>query len=355
MVDLLPTDEQKNIADTVRRFLAEEFPVERLISKDVDPARLRLGWDSIAELGCLAIGLSEAQGGAGLTLVEEMLVAQEFGRILGPPEIFGAILAARLAAACGSESMARGIGAGAARVAALAPVTPFELKDGLTGDFYLFDHDQADFALLVSPVGAMLFPMDAITVEEAIGLDAFVPIARVNAINLKPVWAKYEPAWWHQALLLAAAYLSGLIQAACAMATGYAKLRQQFGQPIGAFQAVKHRCVDMAIGAEAIGSQIAFAALAIRNGAPDAAFQAMSAKLVAGQNAVRTAQDNIQVHGAIGVTSELAPHLYLKRAHLIDRLFGSNRLLGGMMLSASVAYSGNARLNTLDAMESSDR
>jgi len=49
MVDLLPNDEQKNIADTVRRFLAEEFPVERLIAKDVDPARLRLGWDSIAE------------------------------------------------------------------------------------------------------------------------------------------------------------------------------------------------------------------------------------------------------------------------------------------------------------------
>ena len=340
MVDLLPTDEQRSISDTVARFLADGFPVERLVTAEADPAAGKAGWAAIAEIGCLGIALSEDRGGAGMSLIEEMLVAQEFGRVVGPTELLSAMLAARLAAACGSDATAQGIAAGTVRVATLSPITPVEMGAGLSGDFYLLDHAQADVALFVGEGGAMLFPMTALGPQAAEGLDAFVPLARVTARNLPPSCVKLEPVWWQQALLLAAAYLSGITQATCAMASDYAKLRHQFGQPIGAFQAVKHRCVDMAIGAEAIGSQIAFAALLIGDGAPDATFQAMSAKLVAAQNAIRSAQDNIQVHGAIGTTAELPAHLYLKRAHLADRLFGSGRLLGDRLLASDGPYTG---------------
>ena len=340
MVDLLPTEEQLSISDTVARFLADGFPVERLVTSEADPAAREAGWAAIAEIGCLGIGLGEDHGGAGMSLVEEMLVAQEFGRVVGPTELLSAMLAARLAAACGVEAIAQGIAAGTLRVATLSPITPVEMGTGLSGDFYLLDHQQADVALFVGEGGAMLFPMASLTPQPAEGLDAFVPLARIALRGAEPSCVRLEPMWWRQALLLAAAYLSGITQAACAMASDYAKLRHQFGRPIGSFQAVKHRCVDMAIGAEAIGSQIAFAALVIGGDAPDATFQAMSAKFVAAQNAIRSAQDNIQLHGAIGTTAELPAHLYLKRAHLVDRLFGSSRLLGDRLLASDGPYTG---------------
>jgi alkylation response protein AidB-like acyl-CoA dehydrogenase len=127
------------------------------------------------------------------------------------------------------------------------------------------------------------------------------------------------------ALVLAAASLAGICGVVQNMAVEYAKIREQFGQPIGTFQAIKHRCADMAVRTEAASAQASFAAIALRDGRADSTFQAIAAKLIAGTYAIASAQENIQIHGAIGTTAELPAHLFLKRAHLLDLCFGAGR------------------------------
>jgi alkylation response protein AidB-like acyl-CoA dehydrogenase len=128
-----------------------------------------------------------------------------------------------------------------------------------------------------------------------------------------------------RASVLAAAALVGIAEATRDMAAEYSKVRVQFGKPIGAYQAIKHRCADMAVRAEAASSQVLFAALSIDEGRPDDAFQAASAKVVASDAAIRNAADNIQIHGGMGYTFEHDAHLYLKRAHVFDRIAGDSR------------------------------
>jgi alkylation response protein AidB-like acyl-CoA dehydrogenase len=109
------------------------------------------------------------------------------------------------------------------------------------------------------------------------------------------------------------------------MGVAYAKIREQFGQPIGGFQAIKHHCADMAARAEAAYSASVFAALSVVAGRSDATFQAASARIVAADAAIRNAATNIQVHGGIGFTAECDANLFLKRAHLLEKIGGATR------------------------------
>ncbi|MGJ3627928.1 acyl-CoA dehydrogenase family protein [Sphingomonas sp. MMS24-JH45] len=119
--------------------------------------------------------------------------------------------------------------------------------------------------------------------------------------------------------LLLSAYLTGVAQASTAMAVAYAGTREQFGQPIGAFQAVKHICADMATRAAAAEAQTFFAAATFGRGADDGA-EVAAARLLAADAALANAKANIQVHGGMGFTAECDAHLLLKRAHLVARL-----------------------------------
>jgi alkylation response protein AidB-like acyl-CoA dehydrogenase len=107
------------------------------------------------------------------------------------------------------------------------------------------------------------------------------------------------------------------------MSVEYGKVRQQFGKPIGSFQAIKHRCADMAVRAEVARSVVTYAAVALAEGEPDAARHAGIAKALAGNAALANATDNIQNHGGMGYTWESDAHLYLKRARLLEHCFGT--------------------------------
>src|SRR3546814_1614186 len=109
--------------------------------------------------------------------------------------------------------------------------------------------------------------------------------------------------------LIDAAALAGIAQAALQMGVDYAGLREQFGRPIGTFQAVKHHCANMAIAARCARDQVSFAAVAIDEGRADAALQVESALFVAGTAAIENAGKNIQIHGGIGFSDEADPHL----------------------------------------------
>ena len=129
---------------------------------------------------------------------------------------------------------------------------------------------------------------------------------------------------------------SGIAEAERDMGARYAIDREQFGRPIGAFQAVKHRVADTAIRAEAAWSQTAVAALRVAAGEGGAQFQASSAKVVATDAAIRNGRDTIQNHGAIGFTAEHDAHLFLKRAHVLDHVLGDTRTHLSIVLDAEV-------------------
>jgi alkylation response protein AidB-like acyl-CoA dehydrogenase len=128
-----------------------------------------------------------------------------------------------------------------------------------------------------------------------------------------------------RARVLTAAMLLGISHAVRDMAAEYANLREQFGKPIGAFQAIKHSCADMVVQAEAAQAQVLFAAASITGGRPDAGFQSIAAKIIATQAAYSGARHNIQIHGAMGFTVECDAHWFLKRTHVLDQLGGSLR------------------------------
>ncbi len=138
-------------------------------------------------------------------------------------------------------------------------------------------------------------------------------------------------------LALASAVLVGISQAVTDLSVEHAKNRVQFGRPIGVNQAIKHACVDMAVSTEAALQQTLFGAISLRSGRPDAEFQVLAAKVVAGRAAIDNAAHCIQVHGGMGYTDEHNAHLYLKRAHVLDHFFCGSREGLSALLAADPA------------------
>jgi alkylation response protein AidB-like acyl-CoA dehydrogenase len=128
--------------------------------------------------------------------------------------------------------------------------------------------------------------------------------------------------------------LCGVGEEARDQAARYAKERFQFGRAIGVFQAVKHRCADMAVRSEAAWSQTVYAALALRDGHADAGLHVSSAKVLATDAAIENASSNVQVHGGYGFTTEFDAHLLVKRAHVLDRMAGLARIHVATVLAA---------------------
>jgi alkylation response protein AidB-like acyl-CoA dehydrogenase len=117
--------------------------------------------------------------------------------------------------------------------------------------------------------------------------------------------------------------LAGMAQATTDQSVGYAKDREQFGQPVGGFQAVKHRCADMAIQSEVANCQVLYAALALRDGLDDGPFHAHAARVVAARAAIANSQVNVQNHGGIGFTWEHTAHRFVTRAQVRTRTAGN--------------------------------
>lgn len=328
-MNLLPSAEQAQIIDSLRSFLVEQAPVSRF-----RPPAAQIGnsdaalWSQIGELGFLGVSVAESQGGIGLGAKEDLLVHREFGRHLLSPSILAISLAARLAAACDATTLLAGLLAGSTHVALANPRGLVKFGAACSGDFHLFDSHDAPFVLSCSDQGLALFERGQFKgIANVLGTDNVVALERATLESAKPlIWRPAsEGRLYDHALLLAAAYAVGIAEATRDMAVDYAKVREQFGKPIGSFQAVKHLCADMAIRAEAAMCQAAFAASTLAEDKAGAEFQARSAKIVATKAALENAAQNIQVHGAIGFTSEADAHLYLKRAHVVDQLFGDQR------------------------------
>jgi alkylation response protein AidB-like acyl-CoA dehydrogenase len=335
-VDLLPTTEQDEIVATVRTQLEREFDLHRLAELDgaasvVDDAL----WRRCAELGWFGLGLQESLGGVGYTLVEEALLFAEIGSHATPGPFLPTVLAARLTALAGATELRDAILAGEQRVALAEPHGDPDASAGATvsGTFRVTDHGGADLVLVVVGDAASVVAATDLVAEPMPSLDLLVPTA-VGTVSGAPAVCHLDDArsLRLRATVLVASELAGITTATAQQSTQYAKDREQFGQPVGAFQAVKHRCADMAVRADAATSLTRYAALAVLDGLPDAAFHAEAARAVAARNAVENAQINVQNHGGIGFTWEHTAHRYVTRAQVRSRTIGTVRDALGELL-----------------------
>ncbi len=308
IIDLHPTDEQQMIADSIGGMLADLLPVDRLREESGHGgARERAMWSDIAELGIFGMGVPEADGGAGYGLPEEVIAARELGRVLASPSLLAQIAAVHLAE--GEDRTA--LIAGETRAAFAAP--------GLGGDLFLYDGEGAGWIVLLDS-GASLHRTDAFEWADAHAMDETLGISRTSP-SPAPVT---RHAIADQISLLISAALSGLAQSATDLAVDYAKQREQFGQPIGSFQAIKHSLADMRVRADAADSQARVAAVSFGLGGNDTS-EVAAARWLAGNAAIKNAKASIQVHGGMGFTAECDAHLFLKRAHLLAGLGSSRR------------------------------
>lgn len=317
IVDLLPSEEQQLIDDSVRALLAERLPVERLRDASTHGGVAeRAAWADFAALGLFGIGIAEAQSGLGLGAAEEALVARALGRNLVSLSVLAQMAAPHLAS---DDGLRARLIAGEIR-ATFANIVDAGAAQRIDGA------DAGQLILLGDGVSLIAAPADA---EAVPCIDETVALARLSSGFSAP---DRDVAAERVSLLLAA-YLTGIAQATLDMAVAYAGTREQFGQPIGAFQAIKHACADMAVRAAAAEAQMLHAAVTFGAGLDDRT-EVASARLLATDAALGNANANLQIHGAMGFTAECDAHLYLKRARLISVLGSSrqaelDRLLAG--------------------------
>jgi len=150
--------------------------------------------------------------------------------------------------------------------------------------------------------------------------------------------ARFDESQVARLRLIDAAALAGMAQTALEMSVAYAGIREQFGRPIGSFQAVKHHCANMAIAARCARDQTTFAAVALDEGRADARLQVECAFFVAGTAALDNAGKNIQIHGGMGFSDEADPHLFLKRARLQIEIGGGLEAANERVLNAEAGW-----------------
>jgi alkylation response protein AidB-like acyl-CoA dehydrogenase len=335
-MDLLPTSEQEQILDAAKAFLEGEVPLSRLRPEKGEIGNSdHLLWPQLGALGFWGLSLDERSGGAGLSVCEEYLLYREFGRHLLSLGALGITLGARIAESAGISDAIASLLSGEARVALANPRGPTTVDRVSSGSWHLLEGKDADWVVAWSATGSALFRADQFRiVEDVVAMDSHMTLLRAELPPTQP--AAFVPASDDdnslRALLLISAYAVGIAEATRDEAVEYAKVREQFGQPIGKFQAVKHRCAEMAIRAEVAYCQATYSALALQNALEDQGLQVIAAKVLATDTALRNSADNIQVHGAFGFTAEANAHLYLKRAHTLDFLGGSLREQKAMLL-----------------------
>jgi alkylation response protein AidB-like acyl-CoA dehydrogenase len=232
------------------------------------------------------------------------------GRQLAAPSVLATMGAAHAAPLAGAAGL-RGRPMPAARIAA-----GLRRRDRIV----LVADDAADLVLVRAPAAAVVHAAGSVAARP---LDSRLWLAELSeCASLGEPVARFDDAGLLRLRLIDAAALAGVAAAALDMGVSYATVREQFGRPIGSFQAVKHHCANMAIAASCARDQVSFAAVAVDDKRGDAALHVECALWVAGSAALENAGKNIQIHGGIGFSDEADPHLLLKRAQLLITLAG---------------------------------
>jgi len=291
-------------------------------------------WADAVALGWTGLHVDERFGGQGYGLAELAVIVEELGRVVAPGPFLPTVLAAAVIAESGDDEQRErwlpALGGGDTTAAVglagslRSTATPGAgiAVDGDAGP--VLGAEQAGLLLLTVGDDLVVIERDASVTADARGsVDPVRPVAVVQC-DASPVLGVLAGARDHAgriARVLAAAEAVGGMQACLEMSVGYAGVREQFGRPIGSFQAVKHHCADMLVETELAAAATWDAARPVADAAEGALVAAVAAAcaLPAYQ---RIAELTIQVHGGIGYTWEHDAHLYLRRAAALSALFG---------------------------------
>jgi alkylation response protein AidB-like acyl-CoA dehydrogenase len=318
-MDFRLTDDQTVLVEGVRDWLSGVHGPDVLRALDESPSRRSPEIaQGLIEMGLPGLLASADNGGLGLGTVDAALIAVEIGRAgLAEPLVDGALVALPILAAAGKDDLVAAIASGEAKVALQHPA-----------NLWIADLEGATHLLGVD--GDRLLIGAAPAAEAADSVD---PLRRLSA----PVAAAGEAidgtpdALLDHAALMSAAQALGAAYAMLDQAVEYANTRQQFGQPIGSFQAIKHHCATASVAIEFARPVVLRAAYALEHGEPNASVHVSHAKLAACDAACTAAETAIQVHGAMGYTYEVNLHFWMKRAWALaggwgDRAFHLARI-----------------------------
>jgi alkylation response protein AidB-like acyl-CoA dehydrogenase len=339
-VDLTLTAEQRLLVDSARATLARACPVEHVRAMETDSRGYAPTlWREMARLGWTGMGVPEEAGGTGQTFLEVVLVLEEMGRVLLPsPFLTSCVMAPTLLRAVGDRRMLPRIAAGdlVATVALVEPgwrdewgTATLASEDGLlTGTKEFVPFAPSSDVLLVVTKGASLVAVeghDGVTCRrhETLGGDHQyrVTFAGARGQVLGSVATALEDMRLHAAVGTLA-YAVGAAERALEISVGYAKVRVQFGRPIGSFQAVAHRCADMRSDVDAVRYLVYQAAWSLAHGRPSE-LEVGAAKAYGNEALRRVFMHAHQVHGAIGFSTEHDLQLFTRRAKAIELSWGS--------------------------------
>ena len=357
------SEEQEMLRQSVREFLEAECPMtyvrqmmedERGFSDDQ--------WRKMAELGWTGLIVPEQYGGAGLNMVDMVVVLEEMGKVVFPgPFLASAILGGIAIDLGGSDAQKQrwlpGLADGSLR-ATLAQVEEsgrwdaqgIQLPAKAAGSGFtlsgtkLFVHDAHNADVLVVPVRTGGSGPDGITMllverkAKGVGvrvlktMDQTRKLCEVtfDGVTVGPdaVLGTVGAGWAlldrlvDRAKVALCAEMCGGAQKVLEMSVEYAKVREQFGKPIGSFQAIQHKCANMMVQVESAKSATYYAAWAVANDVPEAHLAACMAKAYTSDAYRFVSAEGIQIHGGIGFTWEHDMHLYFKRAKGSEVTFG---------------------------------
>src|SRR5262245_30942855 len=358
------SEEQEMLRSSARDFLTKEAPMtyvrkmmedERGFTDDL--------WRKMADLGWMGLILPEEHGGSGLNFVDMIVVLEEMGRVVLPGPFFSSVIVGGVALAEGGSAAQKKaylpkLATGELRVtlAQLEPSARWDAqgiqlearKDGggyrLSGTkLFVPDAHTADLIIVAGrtpgstgPEGVSLFLVDGRAAGmtttllntmdqtrklcEVVLKDVTIPADRVLGTPGQG-WKLLDRIVDRGKVGLCAEMCGGA-QKVLEMSVEYAKVREQFGRPIGSFQAIQHKCANMLVEVESSKSATYYAAWAVANEVTEAPLAAAMAKAYVSDAYRHTAGEGIQIHGGIGFTWEHDMHIYFKRAKSSEVTFG---------------------------------
>ncbi|MFZ5745901.1 MAG: acyl-CoA dehydrogenase family protein [Pseudomonadota bacterium] len=283
-MDFRFSDDQLTLTESVRDYLAGTHGPEVLRRLDEQGNRDPAIWQGLVEMGLTGLLVPEEHGGLGLGLVEAALIAAECGR------------------ACLAEPL----------VDTAFVAVPWLVRRGELGD------------LAAIAAGERLVPLPHV-LNPWVADGSGQPLQSVDPLRnlvMFPAAGSSDPYLLDLGALMSSAQLVGLADAMLHQAVEYAKIRTQFGQPVGAFQALKHQLASCAVAIEFAKPAVWRAAQALQDGGESASVHVSHAKVTAGDAALLTAETAIQVHGAMGYTYEVDLHFWMKRSWALNGAWG---------------------------------
>lgn len=302
-------DDQLALQDNLTRFCRARWPLERVGERPatgLDRAR----WNELVGLGVTSLMVDEARGGLGLGAVEAAVVFEQLGYHLVPgPLLWSALAALVIREVASGDLMAGGA------------------EDNGAPRLFVEHASEVDTLVVLRPDGVSR--IDADRIPRSVAGEALDPQSGVGVFSSLPVGTLVADAAQAARLrrvgvVLAAALQLGISSAALDVAVAYSLEREQFGVPIGSFQAMKHIMADMYVRT-GLARSATYAAAAVLDdpAVGDAARSISAAKLLSGEAAVENARASVQVLGGMGFTWQMAPNFLLKRALVLDQTFGT--------------------------------